>query len=159
MAFSKHKDTYPARPEDINRMLTRAEVTKILDANGAGFVKDKRKVMHFVERAGYTLHEVALKQRTLDRTNMELRAQLATKGEYASTMNPEQALKYVDPVVLAQHADHASKMLAERAAADLRRMEAQRTDIQMEVLQLLDQPNIDETTQRALRRILKTLGN
>lgn len=132
------RNTYRADPSDLRRVLTRAEVRELVAARGKGFLGNKTKVMHFVERVLLTLEETSRRQQALEALNMDLRAQISARTGYASSMDPEMALAYVEPSILAKHGNMAAQQMADAAEAKSKRFEVLRADLRSRLLDAVE---------------------
>lgn len=132
------RNIYPAHPEELRRPLTKAEVREILEARGKKFANDKRKVMHFVERTLLTLEEAQRRYQSLEALNLDLKAQIAAQTGYSGSVDPEYALAFVDPAVLAKKGSLAAQQLAEAAEEKSRRLEAARAQIRDRLLDVVE---------------------
>ncbi len=154
--FSK-KTTYIADPADLNRRLTRSELRELQEVQGKGFINDKQKVMHFIERVAFTFEDAERRQGELDRKNMEFKAQLASGGGYASNLTPEQSLQYIAPEVLAKHGGDAARALAQQAEYTKKHYSAINNEMKMKIMDALESGTLDAQTTNLLRGMLTLL--
>lgn len=145
---------YVADPGDLRRPLNRTEVKDILASGGKRFAKDRKKVMHFVERVMLTLDEAARRQQSLDATNMDLKAQIAARTGYASSMDPELAVQYLPPDVLVRYANHAAQQMAEEADLARRRYEGRTAMLRERIITAMEQGSPETALLEELLRLL-----
>lgn len=141
---------YDADPAKINQPLTLTEIRSLIESRGKGFIGDRRKVLHFLERVRLTFEEMQRRQRELDGLNIALQADLAAGQGYASNMDPELAIRYVDPEVLAQYANEAAQKKAADAARAERLLVIRIQEAQLTLMRALEAQDPKERERQIL---------
>lgn len=148
-------EIYFDEPSDLNRVLDAREVRAILDAKGRGFVRNKRKVMHFLRRVLLTIDELTHRQRALDQLNRGLQMQIAAGT--GAAMDPELAVRYLPPERLAELAGGAAQQVSQRAERRRRDYERSSAEVQLRLMKLLERDGMPADVRAALAEVLDVL--
>jgi hypothetical protein len=156
---------YDASPTTADTVVTLQELSSLMSTGGKGFVKDPRKVMHFVRRVGITV-QASLEQSRGMRRMIE---QLQLDREHAgtpTTLSPSDAAKFMPSEELARVvggrvADELEAAVRIRKEADTTRRaaRAELNQVRYVVSTMLESPGISPDTRDTFKHLLAELAS
>lgn len=151
---SMARTRYTADPATLTRELRVDEIEEILEVDGKGFVKDREKVIHLLQRAHNTLvlnrKRVFAYEQRLEEAQRQLTAMAGAGG---GIVDPEEALKYADPRVIAQMAGGRVAEMAEAAEKTRRAAEISLARAQRALTELAEREDLDPEVAKAILEV------
>jgi hypothetical protein len=159
MSMQRSHD-YEASAVMADTPLSSEEVEDILNRNGKGFVKDSRKVLHFVRRVEITIRAYRQQIRQLQYDIAEERSNRSRVGQ-ATTLSPMDAFRFLSEEQQEKlfdahfqeklHALESLRTAAETAKAGL---ENERNRVRFAVSTLMEDPDVPAAVRERLRDLL-----